>query len=263
MVIRSPERGCSCTTPWIVTYHDVDFKLTIPPSRFYEGVVRDRDTGKGIPGVSLESYRFADYELGNDRVLRTRTDEDGHYRLEGMPIGEGNEIVLMPPDDAPYFASQRKLASPPGAGPLTVDFVLKREVWAEGKVTSKSEGKPMRANLRYVAAADNPAVDQAPGFRDLQFNGDYWYAHATEPDGSYRIAVLPGRGLLAVELWEPGYHPIDEPGRTKTDLSRFVPYLYGYDSFTAEIESREGIDVAVTPLRPGETRDLGDIKVSG
>ena len=118
--------------PWIVTYHGVTFELALPPSRPYEGFVRDRDTGKGIAGVSVESYRFADDEISNNRVLRTRTDHTGHYRLEGMPMGQGNEIVLMPPDGAPYFASQRKLASPPGGGPIAVDFVLKRGVWGVG-----------------------------------------------------------------------------------------------------------------------------------
>ena len=101
----------------------------------------------------------------------------------------------------------------------------------------------MRANLRYAAAADNSAVDQAPGFRDLQFNGDYSYVHATEPDGSYRIPVLPGRGLLAVELWEPGYYPVDDPGRIRPEQSRFVPYLYGYDSFATEIEAQADTDL--------------------
>ena len=229
--------------PWIIKYHGARFELALPPSRAYEGFVRDRDTGEGIPGVSLESYRFADFDIVNHRVLRTRTDQAGHYRLEGMPIGERNEIILMPPEDAPFFASLSKLKSPPGAGPITADFVLKHGVWAKGKVTSKADGKPMRANLRFVAAADNPLVDQAPGFRDLMFNGDYSYARPTEPDGSYRIPVLPGRGLLAVEFWEPGYYPINDPGRAKPDLRRFVPNLYGYDSFSAEIEAHDGVDL--------------------
>jgi hypothetical protein len=223
--------------PWIETYQGADFALTLAPSRPYEGFVRDRDTGRGVPEVSIESFRLADNALSNYRLVKARTDQNGHFRLEGMPIGAGNEVVLMPPEDETYLASHQKLRSEPGLSPIAVDFVLKRGVWARGKVTNKSDGKPMRALLRYGAAAENPMVDQAPGFRDLFFNGDYSYARETEPDGSYRIAVLPGRGLLAVEFREPEYYAVEDPGMHKADLQQFVPYLYGYDHFSAEIDA--------------------------
>ncbi len=95
--------------PWIETYHGAEFTLTLPPSRPYVGFVRDRDTGRGVPGVSIESYRLADNPISNNRQVKARTDEDGHFRLEGMPIGAGNEVVLMPPEDEPYLASHQKL----------------------------------------------------------------------------------------------------------------------------------------------------------
>jgi hypothetical protein len=229
--------------PWIETYHGADLVLTLPPSRPYEGFVRDGDTGRGIPGVSIESFRLADNPLSNYRQVKSTTDQTGHFRLEGMPIGAGNEVVLMPPEDEPYLASHRKLRYEPGRSPIAEDFVLKRGVWARGKVTRKSDGKPVRVLLRYVAAADNPVVNEAPGFRDLFFNGDYSYARDTQSDGSYRIAVLPGRGLLALELWEPEYYAIEDPGKQKPDLHRFVPFLYTYDRFSVEIDARGDSDL--------------------
>jgi beta-lactamase regulating signal transducer with metallopeptidase domain len=225
--------------PWVETYQGAEFQLTLAPSRPYEGFVRDRDTGRGVSGVSIESFRLADNPIANYRRVKATTDDNGHFRLEGMPIGVGNEVVLMPPEDEPYLASHQKLRFESGLGPIAVDFVLKRGVWARGKVMSKSDRKPMRALLRYVAAADNPYVNQAPGFRDLFFNGDYSYARETEPDGSYRIAVLPGRGLLAIELQEREYYAVDDPAAGKPDLHRFVPFLYGYDQFSSEIDARE------------------------
>jgi len=229
--------------PWIDTYQGADFALTLAPSRPYEGFVRDRDTGRGVPGVSIESFRLSDYPVSNDRRVKARSDRDGHFRLEGMPIGTGNEVVLMPPEDEPYMASHQKLRSEPGLSPIAVDFILKRGVWARGKVTNKSDGKPLRALLRYVAAANNPMVEQAPGFRDLFFNGDYSYARHTEDDGTYRIAVLPGRGLLALELWEHEYYAVEDGGKYKADLEQFVPHLYGYDRFSSEIDAREGSEM--------------------
>ena len=229
--------------PWIETYQGADFALSLAPSRPYEGFIRDRDTGRGVPGVSIESYRLADNPMSNYRRVKALSDQNGHFRLEGMPIGAGNEVVLMPPEDEPYLASHQKLRSESGLSPTAVDFVLKRGVWAHGKVTNRSDGKPIRVLLRYAAAADNPYVDQAPGFRALFFNGDYSFVRDIQPDGTYRIPVLPGRGMLALELRENEYYAVNDPTKPKPDQSRFVPFLYGYDAFSAEIHAQESLGI--------------------
>jgi hypothetical protein len=126
--------------PWIETYHGADFVLTLAPSRPYEGFIRDRDTGRGVPGVSIESYQLADNPISNYRRVKARSDRDGHFRLEGMPIGAGNEVVLMPPEDEPYIASHQKLRSEPGLSPIAVDSVLKRGVWARGNGHETNQG---------------------------------------------------------------------------------------------------------------------------
>ena len=48
--------------PWITRFYGANFDLTLAPSRPYEGVIRDRDSGAPIPGVMIESYRLADFE---------------------------------------------------------------------------------------------------------------------------------------------------------------------------------------------------------
>ncbi len=129
----------------------------------------------------------------------------------------------------------------------------------------------MRVLLRYAAAADNPSVDQAPGFRDLFFNGDYSFVRETEPDGTYRIPVLPGRGMLALEYRDPESYLVEDPGTRKPDQARFVPFLYGYDQFSAEIDARQDSGVIhdfalnVVPSRKlnGEVLDPAGLPLAG
>ena len=77
------------------------------PSRPYEGIVRDRESGSPIPGVAIESYKLADVNILNDTRIKTTTDKYGRFRLTGMPLGAGNEVELSPPEDQPYYPGKK------------------------------------------------------------------------------------------------------------------------------------------------------------
>ena len=115
--------------PWITRFYGANFDLTLAPSRPYEGVIRDRDSGAPIPGVLIESYRLADSKIGNYTLIKTRSDTHGRFRLVGMPLGTGNEVVLSPPEDQPYLLAQYKLPSAGEMKPIKIDLVLKRGIW--------------------------------------------------------------------------------------------------------------------------------------
>ena len=53
---------------------------------------------------------------------------NGRYRLEGMPKGKGNEIVVVPVD-LPYFTSEYEVPNPSGMEPIQLDVELNRGIW--------------------------------------------------------------------------------------------------------------------------------------
>ena len=158
-------------------------------------------------------------DLSNNLLIRTRTDGQGRFRMTGMPLGKGNEVVLMPPEDQPYLPSWQRLPDLRVSEPLHVELVLKRGVWAQGKVTDKVTGQPVPASIRYGAAHDNPHLGEALGLRQVPTNGDSTTATECEDDGTYRIAVLPGTGILVTRapgLKYPDPSPETGPIRSPT-----------------------------------------------
>jgi hypothetical protein len=76
--------------------------------------------------------------------------------------------------------------------PTEASFTMKRGVWIAGRVTERATGRPVRAQIDYFVFTENPRARQMPGFSG---NPELKW---TAPDGSYRVAGLPGRGIVAV-----------------------------------------------------------------
>ena len=189
------------------------------PTKPVVGVVRDKDTGKPLAGVTVESNKLANDPVPGRNIVQTTTDAEGRYRLTGMPKGEGNKIRLVPRDDQPYVSVHALVPDSPGLDPVTVDFELKRGIWIEGKLTDKVTGKPVQASVEYFALDNNPNVRDHPGFDGTI--PPLWGIE-TKEDGSFRVVGLPGPGLIAV--FYNGHHLLapdreDEYGTTE-------PFLY-------------------------------------
>jgi RNA polymerase sigma factor (sigma-70 family) len=182
-----------------LTLYGNGFDHIAAPCRPIVGVVRDKDTGKPIPGAVVTSYKRAGSHISAVTDLRAVADENGRYRLLGMPKGEGNVIRAGPPQDAPYLMAIQNIADAPGLDPITADFALKRGVWISGRVLDKITRQPLHAQVQYVVFADNPHRKETPGLSvDM-----YLQTHAE--DGTFRVVALPGRGLLAARAWGDQY----------------------------------------------------------
>src|SRR5262249_14315094 len=176
--------------------YGVPFDFAAAPCKPIVGVVRDKDTGKPIPGAIVTSFQLAGSNYVQTEV-QTVADKDGKYRLNGMPKGEGNVIRAGPPEGVPYLMPTHRLADSPGLQPITADFTLKLGVWIIGKVKDKVTGQPARAVFDYCIFADNPLRKEVP---NLVFN-NYTYNNAI--DGTFKIVGLPGRGLIGVRAYPP------------------------------------------------------------
>jgi RNA polymerase sigma factor (sigma-70 family) len=188
----------------VTTYYPGEFRHVAGPTIPIVGVVRDKDTKKPLSGVTVKSYKLAHNPLHGVDFIQTTTDADGRYRLVGLPVGEGNKIMLVPPDDQPYLPVHAEVPVGPGFDPVTIDFDLKRGVWIEGKVTDKQTGKPVRATVEYFSLYENPNLQDYPGF-DGTIALDGTRLKATKEDGSYRVVGLPGPGLVAVRAHSGDY----------------------------------------------------------
>jgi hypothetical protein len=91
-------------------------------------------------------------------------------------------------------------------------------------------------------------LSEAPGFRDIQTNGDASAASSTADDGTYRIAVLPGRGLLVAETGGSIYPELDPEVVEMPDPMTYIPPIYTRGQAFAEID--------VAPGAPPLTRDF-------
>jgi hypothetical protein len=79
-----------------------------------------------------------------------------------------------------------------GPDPIRKDFALKRGTWARGRVTDQSNGKPVRVGLGYHVLAENPHRKDYPSYGTIRFTMPF----ASDEDGEFRIAVMPGRAIL-------------------------------------------------------------------
>jgi RNA polymerase sigma factor (sigma-70 family) len=185
-------------------YHGARFDHVAAPSSPIVGVVRDKDTGKPIPRAIVYSYKFAGNNIHGLMDLHTVADEQGRYRLTGMPRGEGNKLLAHPPKDLttitqPYVMAIKNVPKSDGLRPVTVDFELKRGVWIEGKAIDKITGKPVFGRIEYFAFADNAHLADYPGFMPPQ-----WLDNQSQ-DGTFKLVGLPGHGLLAFRAHGDGY----------------------------------------------------------
>jgi RNA polymerase sigma factor (sigma-70 family) len=242
---RKGDDGPLKVTFYRMTHYGATFDHVAAPSKPIVGVVRDRDTGKPIPGAVVQSVALAGSFSDERTIFRAVSDESGRYRLTGMPRGKGSVLEAAPPDDQPYLLSRLDVGNSPGLEPVTVDFALKRGVWISGKVTDKVTGKPVPCTFQYFALDDNTSLKEAPGFTS-QFHD-----RNPSPEGVFRVVGLPGRGLIAVRATEDRYLTgvgADRiPGRKGTAPFPTVPYLCFPEQFHAVAAVNAGrAAVAVT-----------------
>lgn len=217
--------------------HPPTFTYAAGPARPLVGKVTDRETGKPIAGVTIE------VELGP--LCRATTKEDGTYRLDALPgllfrMPGRKEFVVTATAllDQPHLPAARRTRPGPRLEPLRVDFALTRGVWAEGKVTDVQTGKPVPATLDYYADSENPWLKD---YADYPPNARSWLkAYHTKEDGSYRIPVLPGPGVIAALARKEGYLPSES--LTAQQRRRFAVRWHSLDDFNAlgRIDARPG-----------------------
>jgi RNA polymerase sigma factor (sigma-70 family) len=192
-------------------YYGVAFEHGTAPTQIVTGIVRDMETKKPLKGVEVRYIWTMDAggigapREGNLPVYAI-SDDEGRYRLVGLPKSASRHLVTIPPGDTPYLVCQKVVADTPGLEAVTLNFDLKRGVLVEGRVTDKVTGKPVPATVTYFATPDNPHLE-GTGFGGT----GYHVPRETAEDGAFKAIALPGPGLLAVKA-VGSYLPASEAG---------------------------------------------------
>jgi RNA polymerase sigma factor (sigma-70 family) len=190
----------------------------LDPPHLVDGRVTGADTGKAVPGARLQIEGLT--RAGNQPTfvhgaVDTRADARGHFRVVSYP---GNTVVVyaFAPAGTPYLGLRKERVWPKAAVRQQVDLALPKGVLVRGKVTEARSGKPL-ARVRvefWPQKADNPH------FRADAVTG-WGSAVLSDPDGTFRIAVLPGPGTLLFQsedrncIQQVLYHK-PGPGRIST-----------------------------------------------
>ena len=68
-----------------VVFHTHRFEHAVEPTKPIEGVVRDKDSGQPIAGLTLHAAVFEEYSFVPAQGIEATTDAQGRYRISGLP----------------------------------------------------------------------------------------------------------------------------------------------------------------------------------
>jgi RNA polymerase sigma factor (sigma-70 family) len=169
------------------------------------GTIREVDTGRPVVGARITSS--VAYSSG----VKSETDSDGHFRLEGLRKKGEYSVFVQPPSGSPLISQVARFSDSDGYQPLTADVKLTRGVILTGRVVDRASGRGVPASVCFHSLPDESAVGKPEAVRDRlsRFNA------AADSDGRFRLPLLPGPGVLTV----------DASGEDMLDGRMFSPFL--------------------------------------
>jgi hypothetical protein len=180
--------------------------LTIPPTSIApaqvlqkeaSGVITGRVTMGDKPAPGVIVFLTPDQRampVRNLPPLKTVTDEDGHYCLTKIPVGQFRIMVyataFVVPGETGNDDAQRAISLDEGESVSGIDFTLVRGGVITGKITGP-EGHPLIAEEVTLVKLDERG-------RKQQFYSPNYQMRQTDDRGVYRLYGLPaGRYLVS------------------------------------------------------------------
>jgi beta-lactamase regulating signal transducer with metallopeptidase domain len=206
------------------------FILQLKPGRTVTGIVRDRETHQGIPGMWVGPHGASLNGL-NDGEHPTATDENGRFTITGLDPAVANQEVTAVPQPGTLYP----ITSSPIDEKSEVLLEPARGIPFRLKLTDE-QGRPARAEVTYHVVLPSAHI---PESRNVGYNGAINYA-ARKPDGTYVSFVLPGPGAVLVRTPDdPDYRPahVDPkpffaPGKTNWTKQDLISTYGNHDTLS-------------------------------
>jgi RNA polymerase sigma factor (sigma-70 family) len=220
-----------------------EITVALEPARIIAGRVLAADTGGPIPDavVAIGAGRGPRTGL---RFTRFRADDQGRFTANPSP-GEYFRMHAFAPDGRPYLVPQLEFAWSKGAVRKELEIRMPFGVLIRGKVTDATIGRPLPgSSVQYIPVA-------ARGDNTILSGSQSKVASRT--DGSFQVAVPPGKGHLLVfgptddyVLDTIGSNALtrDLPGGLRFRAHAVIPY---------EVKAGDPPRDVTASLRPGAT----------
>jgi RNA polymerase sigma factor (sigma-70 family) len=261
----APKEGYFKTHDFNYGLYGPEVTVLVAPSKPLVGTVRDRTTGKGIAGITVQE--------ANHYVPKAVTDEKGQYRLEGVPKTAQYHVIAFGKKGVPYFDNaQMDVKDSAGFDPITVDFKMYRGIEVTGRITDKATGKPVAARVQYFESFDNPVVKSDPPPHSVFLYSDWG---RTEPDGTYSILTLPGPGAVVIEVNAAEAYPVVDSKaelrklKTQSGSTRAVHAVFTVDPDEKKPESlAHNVELTAGKSRKGtvvgpDDKPVADVYAAG
>ena len=174
---------------------DKETTLALEPARIIEGRVLAADTGQPIPNAVVSATTRVQNEHANGFfTAKFRADAEGRFTMNPI-AGESYTLGAFPTGGEPYLIQQDELKWVKGAVKANHDIKLPRGVSIRGKVTEQGTGRPLaESSIQFIPAGGDRTV--LSGWQAIV---------ASQDDGSFQIAVPPGKGHLLIFGPTPDY----------------------------------------------------------
>ncbi len=219
-----------------------EITLALQPATIIEGRAIAADTGQPFPGAAI-AVRASVGQFGAWFTTKFQADDQGRFQLNPTP-GDYFRLRIYPNDGQPYLVGQAEIAWAKGAVKKAVDVPLRRGVLIRGKAVEEGTGRPVvgaGVQFRQIARSD----DVVAGYEAIV---------ASKEDGSFQVAVPPGKGYLMIlgstldfipqEIGGGKLFGSGEPGGRR---------FYAHDIIAYEVKPNEGPQEITATLRRGKT----------
>jgi protocatechuate 3,4-dioxygenase beta subunit len=207
--------------------------------------------GKAAPGIIIVATLRNSF-FDNKTVAKTTTDEDGNYKLIGLPAGQFTILPLarayVVASGSSYKEASQSVNVAEGEAITKIDFVLVRGGVVTGRITD-AEGHPLIGERVSIALKDsNPDPGDQFTFGSTRYQTDdrgIYRLYGLGP-GSYRVSVgqASSAGAAASIMGMGG----------SQYLKTFYPSVEDESKATI-IEIKEGTEIAnvdITLNKPGK-----------
>ena len=172
--------------------HLAKSKIVCAPGMEVTGIVRDSESKKPLPGVTVQIGKVF------NRKLKAVSDTNGRYRVSGIPVSNRHDVNVQPGQDQCYL--KRGYLARFEETQQQHDIELHKGVWIEGQVTDKNSGDPVsKAIVYHLPLETNPNLGDYPEydgrFRDSRLNLQSF----SGDDGRFRLVGIKGPALFGIK----------------------------------------------------------------